>query len=395
MSPAGISDFKPRLVEWFLLLPSFIVAATPFEIAEDPAAVGFATLVRTIAAVIILVVLVLRYSASLRLRATILAAIIPVYFLALNTEAFTYTAVMAATTIGAGAIITSLSENARRALAFCMGGYLVFHLFGLILAVVLLAATGTIVDLHHLIFPVSVSRAGLFIHQVRLSGFHIEPGTYANATYLVVFARALLNSKLFDRLGLIAVASTLATLSAWALIGAVAYALSALMEFIFKTPKISLMARVSAVTGALAAYAFVVPSALVTTRDQSIARYFETRFRMDPSGGSIVDKNRALEAWLHAMENWPALGHPLPQSFCDYCASPQDLGAVFNLIYYLGIPASFLIIGVAIARLTNIWGFAFLVAAAPMIVSKFFFYDFVLWMPLGCMLLVRPQTQWK
>jgi hypothetical protein len=377
------------LLDWLVLVPLFVIACTPTEVANDLRVTQYAFLLRTAAACGFATVICAKYRFVPAIGTTALAGLILLYFLAINSASFTVSAVLAAATIGAGIVVAAASSDAGESLALCLRAYLLFNLVGLGLALLLFTATGSIVDLHHAIFPFSESRSGLFLQQVRLSGFQIEPGTYANVMYLTVLVRSLLRGRLYNRLDVVAILSTLVTLSAWAVIGAACYFIGVFVEVVFSQQKLALAQRAGAIAIAVAVYVFAVPNFLIQADKFNLLEYFESRFTLS-GGGSLVDKTLAFDAWWRAMQRWPFLGQPLSNSFCDYCLSPQDVGTILNLVYYFGIAASVFILGWAALRLVSGWRIPLVIGMAPLIVAKFYCYDFAVWIALGLVLFARP-----
>ena len=260
------------------------------------------------------------------------------------------------------------------------------NVMGLALGLGVWFATGQIVDLHNILFPFSVSRVGIMLDQLRLSGFQIEPGTYSNLIYFLVLARALLRKRLFNLFDLLALVSTLATFAAWAVIGVAFYVVGCLIEFFVFNRAVARPIRLSAIAVCGVICLFVVPIILPSLADLDYIQYIQNRFSGETGSGSAQFKSEALEAWQASLGLDMLLGHALPDTFCYYCLSVQDLGTGFNMVYYFGIVPTLLIVEYNIVRTASVFSIMYMIAALPLAVTKFYCYDPIFWLVIGLMM---------
>jgi hypothetical protein len=372
--------------EW-VLLPLFIVAATQIEFGGDDKLGGIAVMFRLIAAMAFLVALAMKNGLPISLGQIFVIIQLCLYFLAVNMMNMTYFAVMGTVFIVWGMTIGGgVGKSWARLIDFYIRGYLTFHLIGFVLAIIIYLVAGQIIDLHNIVFPFSFSRAGVMMDQVRLSGFQIEPGNYSNSAYLFVVLRALLRRRIFNRFDLVIILSTLATLAAWAVIGCGVYLVALLIEFLRYNENVSTGVRLTVLytTGAVVLIAFPVLVGLFW--DNDFTQKMAERFSGAEGKGSADLKLEAFVAWQQQF-GWRMLfGRPLPDSFCPTCESPQDIGTLINMVYYFGIIPTLMLLLVVLAKLLKYWNLTYVVLFAPFAVTKFYFYDPVMWLLFGIIL---------
>lgn len=382
------------LADWLILLPLLVLAATHTEISYTPTGSGFTLAIRTAATCALLLLLLLRPESRLPTGHFYVSVAICGYFVFVNSGNPSFFAVMGALSIFAGLAISSLALTSARATVLLLTRYYIaFNLLGLVWAGALLITTGNMVDLHQVAFPWSTARVGEMLNVIRLTGFQIEPGNYANAIYLFVLISGLLRKRLFGWLETLSMASTVLTFSAWAAVGVVVYIAAVALEFV-SSP--SATSRFGRWTIALLACLVLVTSApfLVTGySDNEYVRYFISRFGGDVGQGSLFLKSQAFEAWKATPWLDMIFGRPMPDSFCASCVSPQDLGTLLNLTYYFGVVFSAIFITAFALRLWHAYGISFVVAALPLIVTKFYYYDPFVWLALGLGMFSAKRTQ--
>ncbi|NDK36733.1 hypothetical protein [Rhodovulum sulfidophilum] len=218
---------------------------------------------------------------------------------------------------------------------------LVINLAALALQVLLYMSVGEIVDLHALLFPWSESRSGEFLGFLRLSGLHLEPGTYSAYLYVLVVFRVLLGGALTDRLSLLMLASFALTFSAWGiaafLTGMIAIALSA-----FSNKR--LMGKIL-LSGFIVVSCFLV-ILFTTNLLEPFMSYLQ--IRLDPTQGSASYRMIAYNELVATFDRYIPIGMPMAEKFCAHCQSPQDLGIWSQIIVRFGICAAVLVFVVSI-----------------------------------------------
>jgi hypothetical protein len=378
-------------IDWIILLPLFIMTATP---VESSGGAGVATLIRTLSAMLFLLVMSQRLGVKLSQSCLLVVVELTFYFIAINIPNFTYFAVMATMCMTWGLMVAYMAEDRwREWMDFYIRSYLVFNMIGLAIAIAAYVGTGQILDLHKLVFPFSEARVAIFMDRVRLSGFHIEPGTYSNMIYMMILLRALLLGRIYNRLNLLAMLSTLATFAAWAAVAVSFVCVGMIFEFFIYNPNMrpSVRAVILIVFGSIAL--ITLPIVMPNLSDLEYVDYFAKRFSGEHNTGSSVDKIMALDAWQDKLGFRMLIGTSLPDSFCPICEAEQDLGTFFSMAYYVGILPTIALIAASAIKMRQNWNIAFGFAAIPTLVSKLYFYDPILWLIIG--VLIFSATKYK
>lgn len=375
----------PHRISWYdalILFPLFVMVATHMGFAGLVNSAGPSTLLRSSSAMLLFAAVALKYPwQGLPDRIPFILAVC-VYYLLLNLSNLTPFAVMSTVFIAVGLVTGNcLSRFQPNLLDALFKYYIAFNVLGLTIAFALLLGTGEIADVHQLVFPFSRSRAEEYLGFARLSGFQVEPGTYSNVIFIFVLMRAVLRGRLYSRLDLVAMLSTLATLAAWALIGVGAYMVALCLEALLSKRPGMAQRRLLYVGLILALIAMIVPFA-GTIADSELATYFATRYQGGDSSGSTQLKIDAFNAWMAYLGLQMLLGTALPNTYCLHCDSLQDFGVLPNMAFYLGLVPTAALIAMLSVRLWRI-SIAVLVFSLPVAVSKFFFYDPLVWMLVG------------
>ncbi|WP_202366265.1 hypothetical protein [Mesorhizobium sp. L-2-11] len=383
------------LSDWLILFPLFIVIATQLEISDDPRSGGVAFFIRSLAALAFLGGMVFRFGISaFHANVAIISAFL-LYFFIINISDFSRFSLMAIAFMSWGLAFGVVTRAAwRERLEFLLRAYLIFNVVGLVLGLAIYLLSGNIVDLHGIIFPFSASRAGIMMNQVRLSGFQLEPGNYSNIVYLLVFLRCLFRRRIVNFLDLFAMLSTVATLAAWAVVGAAVYIVCFAIEFMILNPKVPKILRFATVLFSVSLLSISAPLIAPQIFGSQYVEYFNDRFSAEREKGSGYYKDQAFRAWQDSAGEEMLLGSPLPRTYCDYCLSPQDLGLVFNMFFYLGIIPSLLIFSVSFIKLFRLWGPSFALLFCPFLVTKFFFYDPMVWLTFGIIVFENRRHQY-
>lgn len=392
----GIFLQKDTWKDKLILFPLFVIVATHLEIAGDFSLSGWAFLYRMIAFISLAIYVVLVYGIKedvTRLTGTII--LISTYFLIINGQNVGFFVIMGTVFISLGLIFGFLSSRSLSSkFDFLTRAYLIFNIFGLFLAIALYYATSELIDLHSLVFPFSASRIGEHLGQVRLSGFQIEPGNYANAIFLIVVFRSIINRKIFDYINSFSILTTILTYSAWAPLGILVYFTSSVFEFLVNKKSNKRKIRLFFL------YRFFIFLFLFISMLWVISyvvkldmfQIFNARYGDGYDAGSTEFKREALTAWLGFVDMRLLVGRPMGETFCIGCEAPQDLGTGFNMVFYLGALPTTLLFAIAWANLTRATNFAFSFLVLPLFVTKYFFYDPLYWMVIGVMLFLPQRT---
>lgn len=284
------------------------------------------------------------------------------------------------------AIGTYVRQNPRQ-LGLLLSAYLWINVIGFLAAWVLAHGFGVVIDLHHLIYPMSNARILSAGGVLRITGFHIEPGTYAQWTFVALTARALLYRIKVEPLTILCLLTLILAFSAWSILAVAAYA--ALMVMTSLVPgsrnrrgdgRQSTMILIVSLLGA---------AALLAVYLQPYMAYVQGRYALsDISGLSKVIALRRLLASIEQVAFW---GRPLTETYCPACLSPQDLGAWSSFAYYVGVLPSAVLLTVLVVRLVRDWGPIYLPLLAIILLTKMWIFEPALWLFVSIIIL-RPVT---
>lgn len=365
-----------------------IIVGTRFEFPAMAQGPGLALAIRLAAALIVLTIYVARGSQPLKCQNAIFIFLICYYFTVINLHEYSYFTFMATVAMAWGLSMATMAiPSWSRSTDFLLSGYMVFHLVGLGLAIVLKIVLGEFIDLHNILFPFSASRGGDTMNVTRLTGFHVEPGTYANYIYLFVLLRALLTQRILSRLSTIAMMSTTLTSSAWAIIAILCYFAAGLTEVIKRKRKGQFPTEIFVMCALTFFYVIVISVLLSNFSDSAYVKYIAERLFGQGPDASRADKIIALEQWRQAIGGAFVFGYPMSETFCPTCRSPQDIGVAFNLAFNFGVVPSVALWVMLFVSVLRKWGPRFLVLSAPLLVNKAFFYDPLIWFVIGIILL--------
>lgn len=309
-------------------------------------------------------------------------------FLSVNLVETTDRAVIAFALIVVGSAVGQLRDpDWDERLIALLTVYLIIHLGGFIFQVGQFLLQGQILELHGLIFP-SASRAYQVGTAARLSGFQIEPGTYAQWMLMATFLRCLLLRRIFSPLSGAVVASTLVTLSLWAVIGVALFAIGAIIEAVFQSTfrnKFRATYLILLLGISFLIFFYSLPDA--TIRDS--LTYLDVKADLTSTSGT--DKVAAVGAIFERVFDVLIFGAPLGSRFCEACLSPQDVGIWANLVYYFGLLPTVAVMGLVAWSIATRWGPSYLPLLVALLSWKAQFYDPFLWIILGYVL--RPAAR--
>lgn len=242
--------------------------------------------------------------------------------------------------------------------------------------------SGTVVDFHQWLHPYSEARisTGWDGDVLRLTGPHIEPGTYSNWIYGLVLLRGLVRKRHFDLLNTVAVASTLLSFSLWGMLSACIYLLAALISSL-KFNGLGSLVKWAAML--LVLYGTYLVVAHISAGD--LSDYLVQRSTFDDRSGD--SKLRAYDGFVSELTEVLIIGKSYGHDFCNGCESPQDAGVVINMIMHLGLLMTAAVIGVIGQAMYRTGGILALIAFVPVLFSKYYIYEPILWLIAGVALL--------
>ncbi|KIF80438.1 hypothetical protein TSA66_05785 [Noviherbaspirillum autotrophicum] len=273
--------------------------------------------------------------------------------------------------IAAGLVHGSLRPLLLRSLDFLLAAWLISFAVQFALYI----GWGAVIDVHQIFHPYSEARisSGWDDGLLRMTGVHIEPGTYSNWMYGLVFLRGLARRRFFDFFSVVAIASTLLTFSFWGILSASIYLFAACMSSLSVMRSGTLVKLLGIAVVLAGTYAFVADLGM-----DEVAEYLYQRSTMGDSSGD--SKLRAYDGFLREFDEVLVFGKPLDHDFCEGCESPQDAGVLLNAIILLGLPVSLAVFGSAGYAAYAIGRLPGLLAYLPLLFGKFYVYEPILWL---------------
>lgn len=383
---------EERLWSVFVLLPLLTLVATHTEIGGDPQAAGIAVLVRLVAFAALVGAGFARGCGPGHPATIYLGFGVSAYVLIVNASSGTNFAVLASAFIWLACIFAAqtIHEFHRANLVAAVRLYIVIGVAALA-ADYAFTSIGMPIDFHRLVFPWSAAREGEFLGVQRLSGLQIEPGTYANTVFLMALLSGLLRRRVYGHIEAIGVASALLTLSAWAPIGLAAFIVASSIEYLLSN-RTKQLQRVGVFLAVFGAVLIILPVLVIDYSTDPNLRYFADRFTIGERSGSAIYKVIALQAWLVEFGNGMWFARPIHETFCEYCLAPQDLGTLPNMAFYLGALVPIALILAITHRLVQRFP-GQLVLLAALTVTKFYWYDPLVWAAL-MMALMMPGRKY-
>lgn len=368
------------------------IAFQPIEMSNRADGAGLAWLIR-ISAIVGFALMVLAVQGfAVRQSVWLSAVAVCGLFLLLNLRDMGQYGLMlvvsSATSVLAAMAIT---DRNSRLIEKCLTIYIVANIAGFVLAYAIVKTTGLFVDLHKIVFPYSEARLGLSFGQARVSGFHIEPGTYAQWTFIAVFVRSLLRGRVFDKLVLIYIATLLLTFSAWGVFALVGFGAAWLLGASGAGGKLGsnrpFVALISAVS------VFIVAAIVFNS---PYADYVQTRFTL--ADGSGVAKTIAVESLMSKLNQVVIFGEPVSRPFCPGCYSPQDIGIWSSFIYHIGLVPSVILLAIVFWALVRIWNLSYVPLFMVVLLSKAQLLEPLIWFSIALPLLAlmrRKPMRWN
>lgn len=380
-------------ISWFLLNVWFFLFMTRTEFPSLGTFAGLSYLLRGLAGFLLFFQLLYLHRIGMRQKSVIGAILILLIFLFGNFSNPSLFVFITGFGILMGLIMGGLihSPESREIFKGLIRIYILVNLIGLFFAAITYYGAGLEIDFHGIMFPWSAARVREFMGFFRITGFQIEPGTYTATMYFCALLSAVLRGRIFGRLETIAVLSTLSTMSAWAAFAIASYVSGCLIEALLNRRHSTRLLKGLAMI--VATVPFIGLFNIVDIQNTAYIQYFLDRFTTEDASGSMVMKLQAWDAWTSKLGVEMLLPRPLSESFCALCASPQDLGTLINMLWFMGLIVSIpLLLWLSIMAIRHVGPGLFLMSL-PLIVAKFYFFDPSLWFYFGLLLFFPLQRR--
>jgi hypothetical protein len=290
-------------------------------------------------------------------------------FLAFATYAFVIAAYLRSRAAG---------DVLQRALDILLAFWIAAFLIQLLVYVV----TGTIYDFHAWLHPWSAARLPTAgdDNYVRFTGLMIEPGTFSNWVYSLIVLRGVSGRRLFDKLAIVGVLSTLLTLSAWSVLAAPLY-FFALAASNFR-PRSASFYRKALVVAVIFGSGTAILWSVYGQEVENLRDYYQYRADSESRAGSA--KVLAFEGFAQVVPEVIFFGKPLSYSFCGGCVSPQDAGISLNLVVKFGAAVTAIVFSIIAACIARRYGLFVVSVLGPFAFAKLFYFDPLFWIVVGC-----------
>lgn len=269
---------------------------------------------------------------------------------------------------GALVVVASVDSSRRFRFVFvrCIEFVLLFWCGAFFYQVLLYYSTGELIELHSFFVPYSEQRVQLLeTGLARLGGVHIEPGTYVNWIYGLVFVRAFLTSKIFDWLTCLVLLSIPVSMSFWGAIAGIFFVFSYMTQG----------KRQAAQAVYLFSFFifFIVVVGVQFDYFSPVFDYFQMRGELQDT--STEAKVQGFDGFFENLDKYFFIGQGLDYDFCGGCESPQDSGVFVNLVTKIGLVWGVLIFFLFFRAVFNSLGFSGVFFALPIFFVKWFFWD--------------------
>jgi len=254
----------------------------------------------------------------------------------------------------------------RASLSRALEWLLALSSIALLLQVAVWHGTGELLRIHEVFFPLSEARIDDRGEFARLGGLYIEPGTFANWSVLILLMYRMISDFPNPTLSLLVGVAMIASISVWgAAAGLVILMVSAPSALRGKPLVSSLLIGLGG-----AAVALIVANS-------NVLAFFEAKSGLESESG--YSKVVAVNEFMRTFEDIILLGKGFAPDFCLGCAAPQDAGVFIGVSVTFGVAFAVLIFLALYLGVFQRLGFAGVLIALFVPISKVFYWDFVLW----------------
>lgn len=357
----------------------FFLLATPFELEIGS---GFGYAIK--AAAVTALVLPRLISGTARLGPIVaFVMIIAGVFLLANAGNITQRALFASALMILGAIVGQVGGVGwRDRLLALTAVYLAVHLFGFGISLLEFYVRGSVVDLHAMLFPAE-SRAHAVGAAARLSGFHNEPGTFAQWMLAVAILRSHLSGRIISPFNGAVVLAAMLTLSLWAVLSVGLLMLGSLMELVSRS-RSGQRLRATIIFILLLFSGIITLAILPNNAVSQGLGYIASKSALDSQSG--INKIYTVRNLEEKLPEVVILGGNLSPGICPTCLSPQDAGMLVNSVYYVGLISTAILVILLYISSIMTHGVKFVPLIIVILVWKAQFYDPFLWLIIGSLL---------
>lgn len=277
-------------------------------------------------------------------------------------------AMLIAADMCAAMLLYELSFHWRREFQAAIAWLLVLNVLFIVLQAFLFFATSAgIVDFYKMLFGAESRFSEDYLNITRFSGFHVEPGTYAN--YMgCLLAIMMLVSEFSERLVLLTCVSIIGIF------------LTNSGSSVYFVPLVTLLGLYLWRKEVRPLHLIVLAAAIATYLIASgIVTHLEERFINQPSDGSLTHRIEGLAAYRAKSVEEKFVGIGFVSDPCVRCHY-QDIGVLFNLTTRGGAVVTLALLGLLV-RMIRVNGvvLAILLVLVPLN-EKMFFYEPPVWL---------------
>lgn len=348
------------LLLFFLLIYTFI----PFETAAE----GLALQIRSVAAVVLTAYVVLRAKWRIdRVTFAIILLALCMVFLASIVSMSGRVLIQVISIFLAAVISCATRDDVKFRINFVRALELLLAVssLALLVQVAIWQMTGEILRIHEIVFPLSEARVEDHGFVARMGGMFIEPGTFANWTCLFVVAYRFLVDRPKYWLILLVGGAMVASVSAWGMV----VGLTILMVSAAGALRMSPLYGISLVAGAGLALPLLLNS--------DVLDFLEKKSELESESGD--SKVIAVSEFLRIFDDIFVLGQGFAPDFCQACLAPQDAGVFIGFSVVFGVVFAGIVFGCFYWGVFRKLGISGLFISAFVVLSKVFYWDFILW----------------
>ncbi|QUM75956.1 hypothetical protein HWV00_06800 [Moritella sp. 24] len=231
---------------------------------------------------------------------------------------------------------------------------------------------------HDILFPFSESRVeiptGILENMYRSGGIFIEPGTYANWTYVLLVMYILVSGDRYNVLLIVGGLSIILTASVWGLFSGIYISIFIFcawlksLEFSSQTSKVIF-------TGLTL---IVLSSVFINNLNHDLFSFAEKKLLGEST--SVISKHDVYNDFLIDIDQFVLSGEGFSRTFRKGKVAVQDAGLLVNFAIVFGLVFTGLFMALLIYICLKKGRYFELILSAPILLSKLFYWDFTFWL---------------